>query len=113
MFSWISEHGLAGGHGKPQQGVRGRVGRCKAAASGVQHGNQIYAPGVSLCSFQGKEVSKLWKGGNWEAALEKPEFFCPWKSPYSHSSVLLYPAFSGRRQWLSSVPSSLPAFPFW
>lgn len=89
------------------------MGRCKAAVAGVQHGKQLYAPPVSLCSFQGREVPKLWNGGNSEATLEKPEFFCPWKSPCSHSSVLLCPTFSERRQWLSSIPSPLPAFSFW
>lgn len=55
MLLWISEHGLPGGHGKSQQGVGGRVETCKADAAGVQHGKQLYAPPVSLYSFQGRE----------------------------------------------------------
>lgn len=30
-------------------------------AAGMQQGKQLYAPAVSLCNFQGWEVSKLWK----------------------------------------------------
>lgn len=59
MLLWISEHGLAGGHGKPQQEGGGRVCRRKAAAAGVQHGKQLSVPAIALCSFQGREVSKL------------------------------------------------------
>lgn len=77
MLLWISEHGLAGGQGKPQQGLGDRVGRCKAAATGVQYGKQLSAPAIFLCSFQGREASKMWKGGNWQATPEKPEFFSP------------------------------------
>lgn len=55
------------------------------------------------------KVTKLGKGGNWEAILEKPEIVCPWKSPYSHGRVLLCSTFSGRRQQLSHIPTLLPS----